>query len=124
MKDKSATGWHFDPDNLTGREAVVIAAGFFLVVGGFTVLGGKGHVKYGGLTVSTALLFGYFLHDSREYLRNPRLWMLTACLLVLHLTAWIILLTHVEKWGLLWFNIMVLELPVFWHLRDRPGLLS
>ncbi|MGD1108044.1 MAG: hypothetical protein ABR865_13450 [Terracidiphilus sp.] len=76
------------------------------------------------MTVSTVVLFGYLIHDSRDYLRNHRFWILTASILVMHLSVWIGVLMHVERWGLLWFNIMVFELPVFWYLRGWPGLLD
>ncbi|MGA7858289.1 MAG: hypothetical protein WCA11_10210 [Terracidiphilus sp.] len=124
MKAKTNSGWHFDPDNLTVRGALIIAAGFFLVGGIFIPFGHGAGVKFGGLTLGTILLFGYFAQDSQASHQNARFWILTAFLLVLHLAAWVILLMHVEKWGLLWFNIMVFELPVFWHLRDRSGLLN
>jgi hypothetical protein len=124
MQAEPKNRWRFDPENLTAREALLIAFVFFLTVGVFLAADHDRYVKFGGLTISTAILFGYYVHDSREYLRKRRFWMLTACLLALHLVAWITLLIHVEKWGLLWFNIMVFELPVFWYLRDRPGLLN
>jgi len=116
--------WRFDPEDLTLRESLVIAFGLVVVFGLFIAFRRDGSVKFDGLAISTAVLFGYFIHDSRKYLRNLRFWLLTACLLAAHLAAWIPLLLHAEKWGLLWFNIMVFELPVFWHLRGRPGLLE
>jgi hypothetical protein len=124
MQTKTKSRWRFDPDDLSAGESIVIALGFFLVVGCFIVLGGEGHVKWGGMTLSTTVLFGYFVHDSRRFLRRSRFWILTGSLLALHLFAWIALLIHVERWGLLWFNIMVFELPVFWYLRGWPGLLD
>jgi len=124
MESKTTNRWRFDPNDLTAREALIIAFGMLLIFGLFVAFGGNVHVKFAGLTTSTAVLFGYFIHDGRKYLGNPRFWILTTSLLALHLFAWITLLMHVERWGLLWFNIMVIELPVFWHLRDRPGLLD
>ncbi len=114
----------FDPDNLSAREAVIIACGIFLVFGLFAAFGPDTNVKFGGLTLDSAILFGYFIHNSRKYLRYFRFWLLTASLLVIHLLLWITFLMHVEKWGLMGFSIMVFELPIFWHLRDRPGLLN
>jgi hypothetical protein len=124
MQAKTKSRWRFDPDDLSVPAAIVIALGFFLVAGCFIVFGGKGHLKWGGLTLSTAVIFGYFVRDSRKFLPKPRFWTLTGSLLMLHLLAWIALLIHVERWGLLWFNIMVFELPVFWYLRGWPGLLD
>jgi len=57
-------------------------------------------------------------------MRKPKFWALTASLLLVHLGAWILLLSRVEKWGLLWFNIMIFELPIFWYLRARLGIFN
>ncbi len=120
----------FDPNNLTARNVVtivpiVVVVGILIVfIGLHTSVNHDKSIKFGGLTISTTILFGYFINDSREYLRNIRFWALTGFLLLLHLAAWISLLLHVQRWGLLWFNIMVFELPLFWRLRSRPGLLE
>ncbi|HEV2486900.1 MAG TPA: hypothetical protein VGT08_15335 [Terracidiphilus sp.] len=124
MQKRIKNGWCFDPDDLTAREAVIIALGLLLIFRVFVSFGHNANLKFGGLTISTLILFGYFVHGSRKYVRHSRFWSLTASLLALHLLLWIALLSHVEKWGPLWFYIMVFELPVFWHLRDRPGLLD
>jgi len=124
MQGKIKNRWRFDPDDLSAPAAIIIALGFFLVAGCFVVLGGRGYVKWGGLTLSTAVLFGFFIHYSRKFLRRPRFWILTAVLLAMHLFVWISILIHIERWGLLWFNFMVFELPVFWYLREWPGLLD
>jgi hypothetical protein len=124
LQAKTRSGCHFDPDALTAREAVIIGAGFLVICFAYSILGHEAYVKWGGMTLDTAAIFGYFLHDSRRYFRVSRFWKLTSILLIVHLVAWIVLLMHVEKWGLPGFIIMVLELPAFWHLRDRPGLLD
>jgi len=122
MQVKAKSRWRFDPDDLSVPAAIVIALGLLLTCGLLLVSGMA--AKWAGLILSTLALFAYFIHDSRNYLQNPRFWILTGSLLALHLLAWIALLSHVERWGLLWFNIMVLELPVFWSLRGWPGLLD
>ncbi len=124
MQAKTKSRWRFDPDDLSAPAAIVIALGFIVIAGCIIVFGGEGHIKWLGLTFSTAVIFGYFVHDSRKFLRKPRFWILVALLLAVHLLIWVSILIRVERWGLLWFNIMVLELPVFWHLRGWPGLLD
>jgi hypothetical protein len=124
MRAEAKNRWRFEPNDLSTREALIIAFALLLIFGLFVAFGPDVNVKFGGLTTSTLVLFGYLVHDSRRYLRNPRFWILTASLLVLHLFLWITILTRVEKWGLLWFNVMVFELPVFWYLRSWPGLLD
>lgn len=124
MEAKAKSRWRFDPDDLSAGESIVIALGFFLLVGCFIIFGGSGHVKWSGLTLSTAALFGFFVHESRKFLQRPRFWILLGLLLALHLLLWISILIHVQRWGLLWFNVMVFELPVFWYLRGWSGLLN
>jgi hypothetical protein len=122
MEVKTKSRWRFDPEDLSVPAAIIIVLAFFVAAGGFIVFGGEERVKWGGLTLGTAVIFGYFLHDSCKFLRKPRFWILTGSLLALHLLAWIALLIRVERWGLLWFNIMVFELPVFWYLRGWTRL--
>jgi hypothetical protein len=109
----------FDSDDLSLSESLVIACGFFVVCGVSLAFGHDAYVKFGGLALCSSILFGYFLHLSREFLRDPKFWMLAASLMLVHLGAWIALLLHVERWGLLWFNIMIIELPVFLYFRTR-----
>jgi hypothetical protein len=88
----------------------------------FMIQGRWGHealIRWGGLAGFTAVLFGYFVGDSRQHLRQHQFWVLTAILLVLHLTAFVILLSHVEEWKLMWFTGMVIEYPVFMYFRSR-----
>ena len=119
MQRKSTVHSRFDPDDLSLSESMIIACGFFVVGGISLAFGHDAYVKFGGLTATTAILFGYFLHCNRAFLRYVKFWKLAACLLSVHLCAWITLLLHVEKWGLLWFNVMIFELPIFWYLRAR-----
>jgi hypothetical protein len=82
-------------------------------------LGRDAFIRWGGLAGFTAGLFGYFVNESRQYLRDRPFWQLTAVLLVVHLAAFVILLTHVGEWKLMWFIVMVVEYPVFINLRSR-----
>lgn len=101
MQAKTKSRWRFDPDDLSVPAAIVIVLGFFLVVGCSIAFGGKDHIKWGGLTLGTAVIFGYFVHASGKFLRRPRFWILTGALLIMHLMAWIAILNHVERWSTL-----------------------
>jgi apolipoprotein N-acyltransferase len=99
---------------------VLIAFAFLGMV--FVVEGTWGHdafIRWGGLAGFTSGLFGYFINESRQYFRERRFWTLTAILMAVHVTAFAIVLTHVEEWKLMWFMVMVLEHPVFAYLRSR-----
>jgi len=98
---------------------VLIAFGFLGIV--FLIEGTWGHdafIRWGGLAGFTAGLFGYFVKESREYFRVRRFWTLTAVLLIVHLMAFAIVLTHLAEWKLMWFMVMALEYPVFIYLRS------
>jgi hypothetical protein len=122
MSERVKSRWRFDPDDLSAPAAIVIAVGFLLICGLSFTMGAQ--AKWPAMVLSTATLFGYFVHDSRKFLRKPRFWILVALFLAVHLLIWASILIRVERWGLLWFNIMVFELPVFWYLRGWPGLLD
>jgi hypothetical protein len=122
MQAKTKSRWRFDPDDLSAPAAIVIAVGFVSICGLSFAMGAQ--AKWPGMVLSTAAIFGYFVHGSRKFLQEPRFWILVALLLAVHLFIWVSILIRVERWGLLWFNIMVFELPVFWYLRGVPGLLD
>ncbi|HEV2134550.1 MAG TPA: hypothetical protein VGR47_09805 [Terracidiphilus sp.] len=97
---------------------ILIAFAFLGMV--FLIEGRWGHdafIRWGGLAGFTAVLFGYFITDSRQYFRERRFWILTAVLLSVHLTVFAFVLTHVEEWKLMWFMVMLFEYPVFVYLR-------
>jgi hypothetical protein len=117
MPTKTKNPWDFNPKALTAPYVLLIPGVFIfsMVVG---IIAGD-FIKWGGLTVYTAFIFGYFVNDSRQYLKLRQFWILTACLLTSHLAVFIVVLLHVAVWKLLWFMVMILELPVFSRLRDR-----
>ncbi|MGA2809378.1 MAG: hypothetical protein ABSE87_14715 [Terracidiphilus sp.] len=118
----------FDPNHLTACDVLIIVP----LVLGMSVLGiafafSVGHdtyIRWGGLALDTAVLFAFFLNTSRQFLRRQRFWMLTVCLLPVHLAVGIVFLMHVGDWRLAWFTAMVLELPIFLHLRNRPNFIE
>ena len=95
----------------------------FAFLGGVFILESKwGHetfIRWGGLAGFTAVLFGYFLSESRRFAREWQFWSLSLVLLAGHLTAFSIVLTHVEEWRLMWFLVMAVEYPIFVFLRSR-----
>jgi hypothetical protein len=99
---------------------IVITFAFLGMV--FLIEGTWGHdafIRWGGLAGFTAGLFGYFISNSRQYVRERRFWALITGLLALHLTAFGVLLEHVEVWKLTWFMVMAFEYPIFIFLRSR-----
>lgn len=76
-------------------------------------------IRWGGLTVNTSVLFGYFVADSRPLFRRVSFWILTVALLSVHVIVFALVLTHVSQWKLIWFMVMLLEVPVLLFLRNR-----
>ncbi len=76
-------------------------------------------VRWGGLAVNTCVLFGYFIADSRSFFRKWSFWAVTIALLSLHAAVFCIVLTHVSQWKLVWFMVMILEVPVLLFVRNR-----
>lgn len=105
------------------RDYVLYVAIAFAFLGAvFAVESERGHealIRWGGLVGFTAVLFGYFVSESRQFFRERRFWTMTAIFLVLHLAAFTILLTHVEEWRLMWFTGMAFEYPVLLYARSR-----
>ena len=103
--------------------------GFYFVIGGLLVIAALGLAKtnlsrdalirWGGLTVNTCVLFGYFVADSRPLLGRIYFWILTAGLLSLHTLLFAIILSHIAQWKLVWFLVMYLEAPVLVFFRNR-----
>jgi hypothetical protein len=75
-----------------------------------------------GLAANTALVYGYFIADSRSFFRHRTFWAATGAALTVHLIIFVVVLAHVAQWKLLWFMVMLLEIPVLVFVRDRlPG---
>jgi hypothetical protein len=118
----------FDPNHLTARDVVMIvplALGFLILSIVFAFLvSDDAYIRWGGLAVDTGVLFSFFINESRQFLRSRRFWILTACLMILHLAGWIVFLMHVGEWRLTWFTAMILEFPAFLYLRNRPSFVE
>jgi len=81
--------------------------------------GNDAFIRWHGLTGFTAGLFGYFISNSGQFLREKKFWVLTAILLLVHLAGFIIVLSHVDEWRLTWFIGMAIEYPVLVFFRSR-----
>jgi hypothetical protein len=113
----------FDPNALKLRDVLVIVP---LIITCVVLLvlfslyaGGEALVRWGGLGIITAVLFGFFVNNSRSYFHNKRFWILTAVLLILHLSIFTAVLLTAPEWKLSWFAITILELLGFLELRKR-----
>lgn len=113
----------FDPNALTVRDVLTIVPLVLVFVAvsiffAFSV-SDEAYIRWGGLTLDTAVVFGLFIKYSRQFLKARRFWGLTFALLAVHLVAFILILMHVEEWKLVWFTPMAVELPLFLFLRNR-----
>jgi hypothetical protein len=118
----------FDPNDLTTRDILIIVPiiiGLSIICVLFSLsVSHEVYIKWGGLTLDTAILYGLFINYSRLFLRRWQFWALTALLLSIHLVSFAIVLTHVDEWNLTWFTIMVFEFPVLVFFRNRLHNLS
>jgi hypothetical protein len=102
--------------------ALYTVIAFAFVGMAFVIQGKWGHeafIRWGGLAGFTSGLFGYFINESRQYLRSQTFWVLIALLLIVHLVAFVILLVYMEEWRLMWFMVMILEYPGFIYSRNH-----
>jgi multisubunit Na+/H+ antiporter MnhB subunit len=113
--------------NLRARDyfLLILLGALLFLVGlriSFAVQDKWGHdafIRWEGLAWFTLGLFGFFVAESVKFLRKLRFWVVTAILLIGHLIAFAIVLTHVEEWKSSWFMVMVFEYPIFLFLRNK-----
>jgi hypothetical protein len=67
----------------------------------------KTAVKWIGLAVTTLILFGYAVADYRRYYGRLSFWATVLALLAVHVGLFILVLKHIESWGLLWFAAII-----------------
>ena len=96
--------------------AAVIGLAFVLA---FLHVANSGVIKWGGLVVGTSIVYGGFIYYSRSFIHRGLFWALTLTALLLHLAAFIAILIRVNEWKLLWFMVVVLEVPILCFLRDK-----
>lgn len=99
---------------------ILIGFSFMAITFAVELNWGRGaFIRWGGLAVFTAIVFGLFIRASRSYFRQWHFWALTGVLLCIHLGGFVVVLIQVPGWRLMWFMIMALEYPVLLLLRDR-----
>lgn len=113
----------FDPNNLTLRDIAIIIPIVFAILIVFILfrsfVSHETYIKWGGLALNTGILFGFLGYYSRAYFRQGRFWFLIVSLLGAHLAIFIIVLTHVNEWGLAWFWLTdLIEATAFLGLRQ------
>lgn len=116
MPKKKTNPLDFDPAHLTWPYVFGIP-GAFVLSAAIGMIAGD-YIRWGGLLLFTIFIFGFFINASRKYLRERRFWLLTSLLLGMHVAAFITILLRIDEWKLLWFNVMLFELPPFLFLRN------
>jgi len=116
MPKKTGSVWNLDPAHLTWPYVLIIP-GVFVVSGMVGIIAGD-FIRWGGLVLYTTFIFGFFINDSRRFFRERRFWQLTTSLLAVHAATFLAILLRIDEWKLLWFNVMILELPPFMLLRN------
>jgi hypothetical protein len=76
-------------------------------------------IRWSGLAGFTICIFWFFVGQSEKFLRMRRFWAVTTILLIVHVAAFAIVLTHVEEWMLMWFMVMLIEYPLLLLLREK-----
>jgi cell division protein FtsW (lipid II flippase) len=90
-------------------------------------------VKWGGLSVNTAILYGYFVSWSKQFWRIWGFWLATVSVLIVHLLVFVVILQSVDRWGTLWFlpmypvELAILSIVCDWAAqrtgtREKHGL--
>jgi hypothetical protein len=99
---------------------IALAVGFSVIWFGYHSQG------WGGLTLNTAILYGFFISWSKRVWRAWGFWLSTVSVLMLHLLVFIVILRQVDHWGALCFlpmypvEIAVLSIACDWAVQ-LPG---
>ena len=76
-------------------------------------------IRWVGLGWFTLAVFALFAAKSDGFINSGRFWSVTVVLLLVHLVAFVTLLSRVDEWKLPWFMVMVFEYPLFLAARDK-----
>ena len=77
--------------------ALLVAATAWIVAS--TTLNLDVITRWGGLAANTALVYGYFIADSRSFFGRRPFWAVTGVALAVHLIIFAVVLTHVAHRG-------------------------
>ena len=111
----------FAPWKLVSVLAIVAAAVFVRVRTGLSI-----PVRWAALPVYTGIICWLTFKQYRSAIRKRHFWLIVSALMIVHLTAFILLLTYIPHWPLIWFvpttvaevtMIAVLMEKVFPHTR-------
>jgi hypothetical protein len=61
--------------------------------------------KYLGLIGATSILFGYAIRAHKRFIRRPSFWLVILALLAIHVSVYLVILTRVVHWKVLWFVV-------------------
>jgi hypothetical protein len=100
--------------NLAVLFAFITVAVFF----GLYVSPHDTYIRWGGLVITIAVIFGGLIRESRRFHGMTSFWMLATIFVSLNLVIFGVILTHVREWRLPWFGVMLIEIPIFITLRD------
>lgn len=76
-------------------------------------------IKWIGFAIMTTLLFGLFIENSGALLRKSSFWLLFTAFLVIHCSAWAVVLIHAKIWKFVWFYPMILEVLILQYGRSQ-----
>ena len=62
--------------------------------------------KWIGLIIETPVLFGYAIFDHRRFHKRSSFWLVILALIVVHISIFLVVLSHLEVWSPLWFVVL------------------
>jgi hypothetical protein len=81
---------------------------------------GEQVIRWTGFSLTTAVLFWYAIADRSASLRRRPMWLVGTLLVLAHCVTWAIVLTHVERWTLVWFGPLIsMEMLAVFYFVDR-----
>ena len=81
--------------------------------------GGQGILRWGGLGLNTALLYGYVVKGARPFWKAWAFWSTIVGVFSLHLLFFVVVLQRIEHWSAVWFLLMYpVEVPLIAIVSD------
>jgi hypothetical protein len=76
-------------------------------------------VKWIGFAITTMVLFGYVLQDSRDLFQRRLFWLLFTFFFFAHCAMWISVFAHIQHWKFIWFYPILIEMVIFTLFRNK-----
>jgi hypothetical protein len=96
-----------------------IAGGFILTAVLFRArVGHDVYLRWGGLMLTIIVVFGGLVRKSREFYRLRSFWMLVSIFVCSNLVIFGFILSRSNEWKLPWFGFILIEVPIFFVIRD------